>query len=289
MNLPKKYLKKFYWRDYIVVIFGLTLYAIGLTGFLIPHKIVMGGLGGVSLLIRYATGTPIWLSFLVINTVLLIIAWFIVGKDFVVNSLFGSIVLTLILNIAERFITSALITADPLMSSIIGAVFCGTGLGLVYSMNSSTGGTDVIGAIITKYHYISMGRSLMYVDIFIILSSYFLFHSLETIIYGFIIIAVLYYAVDMVISGSKQSVQFFIFSSKYEEIASHINSELNRGCSVIDSIGWYSQSPQKILLVLARRNESTSIFRLVKRIDSDAFISQSNVTGVYGKGFEQIK
>ena len=80
-----------------------------------------------------------------------------------------------------------------------------------------------------------------------------------------------------------------MFSSKYDEIASHINSELHRGCSVIDSVGWYSQTPQKVLLVLARRNESTSIFRLVKRIDSDAFISQSNVVGVYGKGFEQMK
>ena len=289
MNLPKKYLKQFYWRDYLVIIIGLVLYSVGLTGFLIPHKIVMGGLGGISLLIRYSTGIPIWLSFLVINSVLLVIAWFIVGREFVMTTLFGSLMLTLILNIAERFITEALITADPLMSSIIGAICCGTGLGLVYSMNSSTGGTDVIGAIITKYRYISMGRSLMYVDIFIILSSYFLFHSLETIIYGFIIIAVLYYAVDMVISGSKQSVQFFIFSSKYDEIASHINSELHRGCSVIDSVGWYSQTPQKVLLVLARRNESTSIFRLVKRIDSDAFISQSNVVGVYGKGFEHMK
>lgn len=289
MNLPANYLKKFYWRDYLIVTLGLILYGIGITGFLIPHQIVTGGLGGVSLLIRYATGIPIWMSFLSINAVLFVIAWFIVGKRFVINSLFGSLMLTLVLNIAERFITEALITADPLMSSIVGAICCGTGLGLVYSMNSSTGGTDVIGAIVTKYRYVSMGRSLMYVDILIILSSYFLFQSIEKIIYGFIVIAVLYYAVDMVINGSKQSVQLFIFSSKYDEIANHINQELNRGCSVIDGVGWYSQQPQKILLVLARRNESTSIFRLIKQIDSNAFISQTNVVGVYGKGFEQMK
>lgn len=296
MNLlPKKYLKTFYLRDYLTILLGLVLYAVGLTGFLIPNQIVMGGLGGVSLLIKYATetpdstGIPIWLSFFSINAVLLVIAWFVLGRKFVFSTLFGSLALTLILNIAERYITGPIITADPLMSSIVGAVFCGVGLGLVYSMNSTTGGTDVIGAIITKYHYISMGRGLMYVDIIIVLSSYLLFQSIEKIIFGFIVVSVLYYAVDMVISGSRQSVQFFIFSNKYDEIATHINSELNRGCSVIDGVGWYSKSPQKILIVLARRTESTSIFRLVKRIDSEAFISQTNVVGVYGKGFEQMR
>lgn len=291
MNLPtKKYLKTFEWRDYIVVVIGLALYAIGLTGFLIPNKIVTGGLAGISLLINYSTGIPVWISILVINSVLLVFAWFILGRKFVFNTLFGAFGLTFIIGIAEKNIThSFLPNADPLMASIIGAICCGVGLGMVYSMNSTTGGTDIVGAIITKYKYVSMGRGLMYVDVVIILSSWFLFQSLEKIIYGLIIIAVLYYVVDMVISGSRQSVQFFIFSNKYEEIASHINSELHRGCTVIDGVGWFSQQPQKVLVVLTRKTESTSIFRLVKRIDKNAFISQSNVVGVYGKGFDQIK
>lgn len=291
MNLPaKKYLKSFEWRDYIVVVVGLVLYAVGLTGFLIPNKIVTGGLAGVSLLINYSSGIPVWLSILVFNCILLIFAWFILGRGFVIKTLFGAFGLTLIIAIAEKYMTHSLLpSADPLMASIIGAICCGAGLGMVYSMNSTTGGTDIVGAIITKYHYVSMGRGLMYVDVVIILSSWFLFQSLEKIIYGLIIIAVLYYVVDMVISGARQSVQFLIFSSKYEEIASHINSELHRGCTVIDGTGWYSKHPQKVLIVLARKTESTPIFRLVKRIDKDAFISQSNVVGVYGKGFDQIK
>lgn len=291
MNLPtKKYLKAFEWRDYIVVILGLIIYAIGLTGFLIPNKIVTGGLAGISLLINYSAGVPVWVSILIINSVLLIFAWFILGRKFVFNTLFGSFGLTLIIGIAEKHITHSLLpNSDPLMASIIGAICCGAGLGMVYSMNTTTGGTDIVGAIITKYRYVSMGRGLMFVDIVIILSSWFLFQSLEKIIYGLIVIAVLYYVVDMVISGSRQSVQFFIFSNKYEEIASHINSELHRGCTVIDGVGWFSQQPQKVLIVLTRKTESTSIFRLVKKIDKDAFISQSNVVGVYGKGFDQIK
>ncbi|WP_436415225.1 YitT family protein [Petrimonas sp.] len=291
MNLPaKKYLKTFEWRDYVLVVIGLALYAVGLTGFLIPNKIVTGGLAGISLLINYSTGIPVWLSILVINSGLLVFAWFVLGRKFVLNTLFGAFGLTLFIGIFEKYITHSLLpSADPLMASIIGAICCGVGLGLVYSMNSTTGGTDIVGAVITKYRYISMGRGLMYVDVVIILSSWFLFQSLEKIIYGLIIIAVLYYVVDMVISGSRQSVQFFIFSNKYEEIASHINSELHRGCTVIDGVGWYSKQPQKVLIVLARKTESTSIFRLVKRIDMNAFIAQSNVVGVYGKGFDSIK
>lgn len=288
MNLPRKYLKSFYWRDYVVIILGLSLYAIGLTGFLIPYKIVMGGLGGVSLLIKYATGFPLWASFIILNSFLLVFAWFILGRKYVFSTLFSSVTLALLLNITERYITEPLVSNET-FAVIIGAVFCGIGLGMVLSMNSSTGGTDIIAAVITKYRYLSMGRVLMYIDIFIVLSSYMLFQSIEKIIIGFVISSVIYYAVDMVINGQRQSVQFFIFSPRYDEIATHINDELGRGCSVLDGIGWYSKEPQKIVLVMARSSESTSIFRLVHRIDSDAFITQANVSGVFGKGFEPMR
>ncbi len=287
MNLNKKYLKSFYWRDYFVILLGLSIYAISLTGFLIPNKVVMGGLGGVSLLIKYSTGIPLWASYISLNSLLLVFAWFFLGKKYVYKTLFSSIALTVVLNIAERYITQALV-ANETMAILVGAIGCGVGLGMVLASNSSTGGTDIIAAIITKYRYMRMGRALMYIDVFIILSSYLLFQSVEKIIIGFVISSIIYYAVDMVIDGSRQSVQFFIFSPKYDEIASHINTELERGCSVIDGVGWYSQEPQKIVMLMIRRNESTSVFRLIQRIDKDAFITQTNVTGVYGKGFEPM-
>lgn len=287
MNLKKKYLKSFYWRDYLVILLGLTIYATSLTGFLIPYKVVMGGLGGVSLLIKYSLGVPLWASYIILNSFLLIFAWYFLGKKYVVSTLFSSIALTIILNLAERFISEPLV-GNETMAILIGSIGCGIGLGMVLSSNSSTGGTDIIAAIITKYRYLSMGRVLMYVDVFIILSSYLLFQSIEKIIIGFVISGILYYAVDMVINGSRQSVQFFIFSPKFDEIATHINSELGRGCSVIDGVGWYSKQPQKIVMLMTRSNESTSVFRLVKGIDKDAFITQTNVTGVYGKGFEPM-
>ena len=289
MNSKKDYLKSFYWKDYIMIFAGLILYAVGLTGFLLPNKIVTGGLAGVTVLIKSATEIPLWVSYVSINAVLLIFAWKIVGKNFVIKTVVSVAVLTILLRYGEFYITKPIIHADALLSSMIGAMFCGAGLGLVYSVNGSTGGTDIIGAVVTKFRHVSMGRVLLLVDILIVASSFFLFRSVEKIAIGLIVMAVMYYAVDVMISGMRQSVQFFIFTSKYDEVASHINSEIKRGCTIIDGMGWYSKKSQKIIIVLARKTESTSIFRLVKSIDQDAFVTQANVVGVYGKGFDVLK
>ena len=284
-----RYLKSFYWKDYFTISIGLILFVIGFNGFIVPNQIISGGLGGVSLLLKTAFGIPVSVTFFVGNFILMTIAWFVLGKNYVMKLLYGVIGISVLMAVGEKMLTESIIHADPLMASIIGAVCCGLGLGLVYSTNGGTGGTDIIGAIITKYKYISMGRGLLYIDIVIVASSFLLFHSIEKIIYGLVVISVMYYTADMVINGARQSVQFIIFSTKYETIASHINSELDRGCTILDGTGWYSKQPQKVIIVLARKTEATSIFRLVKRIDENAFISQSNVVGVYGKGFDQMK
>lgn len=272
-----------------MIFIGLISYAIGLTGFLLPNKIVTGGLAGITVLIKSATEIPLWVSYISINVVLLGMAWKIVGKNFVIKTILSVAVLTLLIRYGETYIKEPIIHADALLSSIIGAIFCGTGLGLVYSVNGSTGGTDIIGAVVTKFRHVSMGRVLLLVDVLIVGSSYFLFQSLEKIAIGLIVMAVMYYAVDVAISGMRQSVQFFIFTNKYEEVANHINSEIRRGCTIIDGMGWYSKNSQKIIVVMARKTESTSLFRLVKSIDQDAFVTQSNVVGVYGKGFDVLK
>lgn len=250
MNSKKDYLKSFYWKDYIMIFAGLILYAVGLTGFLLPNKIVTGGLAGVTVLIKSATEIPLWVSYVSINAVLLIFAWKIVGKNFVIKTVVSVAVLTILLRYGEFYITKPIIHADALLSSMIGAMFCGAGLGLVYSVNGSTGGTDIIGAVVTKFRHVSMGRVLLLVDILIVASSFFLFRSVEKIAIGLIVMAVMYYAVDVMISGMRQSVQFFIFTSKYDEVASHINSEIKRGCTIIDGMGWYSKKSQKSLLFL---------------------------------------
>ncbi len=285
----KNFLKNFIWKDYLVILLGLVFYALGLTGFLLPNKIVTGGLAGITVLINAASGTPLWISYISINLVLLLVAWKAVGRNFVFKTIISVALLTLLIRFGENHITQTLIQADSLLASIIGAGFCGLGLGLVYSVNGSTGGTDVIGAVVTKHRHISMGRVLLIVDVLIVSSSFFLFRSVEKIAIGLIVMAVMYYTVDVVISGVRQSVQFFIFTNKYEEVAEKITSEINRGCTIIEGMGWFSKQPQKVIVVLARRTESTPIFRIVKSIDEHAFVTQSNVVGVYGKGFDVLK
>ena len=284
-------------KDYLVIVFGLILFTIGLTGFILPNRIVTGGLSGISSVVKYGTGIEIWKVNLTVNLFLLIIAFRTVGKQYVIRTLIGVGLLTLMLAFGEKhlqpYFTENPPVSDDFLSAIVGGIFCGAGLGLVYSMNGSTGGMDIVGALVTKYFRISLSRIMLILDVIIVASSYFILdgneETLEKTIFGLILLPLMWQMVDIVINGARQSVQLFIFSKRYDEIATHINTEIKRGCTVVDGIGWYSQTPQKVIIVMAKRTEATSIFRLVGRIDPEAFVTKANVTGVYGKGFDELK
>ena len=175
------------------------------------------------------------------------------------------------------------------MATVIGAGMLGFGIGIVFINNGSTGGTDIIAWIINKYKDITLGRMIMYLDIIIISSCYFIFHDWKRVVFGFTVLFILSIVIDYVVNSTRQSVQFLIFSRKYEEIAERINTEIKRGVTLLNGTGWYSKQDVKVIVVLAKKSQSLDIFRLVKDIDPDAFISQSNVVGVYGEGFDKLK
>jgi uncharacterized membrane-anchored protein YitT (DUF2179 family) len=175
------------------------------------------------------------------------------------------------------------------MSSIIGGILSGIGIGIVFTQGGSSGGTDIIAMMINKYRNTSPGRLILYIDVFIISLSLILFHSIEMLVYGFVTLVISSFSIDFVLSGSSQSFQVFVFSRNYEQIANRIASELNRGVTLIDGQGWYSKEPTKVLMILLRKNESTHLLHIVKQEDPNAFISMGSVMGVYGKGFETIK
>lgn len=289
--MPKVYLKNFYWKDYLNITFGLALYAIGLIGFISPGEIVTGGLAGVGLLIQYATkgSVPLQETYFLINCVLLVIALKILGFKFLIKTIYGVVVLTGLLTLMRFLIKDPIIGDEPLLSGVIGGMLCGTGIGMVFNANGSTGGTDIVVAIINKYKNIAFGRGILLCDFIIISSSYLLFHDFNKIIYGLIVLGVMTYTIDMVINGFRQSVQVLIISEKYDTIADAINRELHRGCTVLDGMGWYTKKSSKVLMVLTKRSQSTELFRLVKNIDEKAFISQSNVRAVYGEGFDKFR
>lgn len=288
-KLPEFSLKKFYWKDYLTIFAGTFIYALGVTQFIMPHRFALGGLTGVAVLINYAFGLPVSLLVIVMNAILLLLAFKIMGSEFLVKTIVGVVMLSLFIGMFESLQLPTILTEEPLIAGLIGSIIAGAGVGLVMSVNGSSGGTDIIVLVINKYRNITPGRTMLLVDLVIVSSSYILFRSVETIVFGVIIIAVMSTSVDWVLNGIRQSVQFFIISIRYEQIATEINTQLDRGCTLLDATGWFTQQPQKVLLVMARRSESNSIFRLVKSIDPDAFISQTNVVGVYGKGFDRIK
>jgi len=276
-------------EDWSIIFIGLFLYSIGWTGFLLPNGITTGGVTGVAALVFFASAIPVGITYFCINGVLLLFSIKILGFKFSIKTIVNVIILTFLLSVFQTIIKEPLVKGEPFMSCILGGVMCGLGLGLVFNFKGSTGGTDIIALIINKYRNISIGKGLLMCDLLIICSSYFVFQSIEKIVYGIVVMGVTSYTVDMVLNGARQSVQFFIFSDKYEEIADTIIEQVHRGCTILDGTGWYTKKTTKVLVVMAKKNESVMIFRIVKSIDPMAFISQSSVIGVYGKGFEQIK
>ncbi|MCD7937983.1 MAG: YitT family protein [Tannerellaceae bacterium] len=287
-----KLLHKVYFsmQDYLMIIVGTLLYGFGFNGFILNNEIVTGGLSGLCALIYFATSIPVSFSYFTFNLVLLLIAYKVLGLKFLVKTIFGVICLSLSLSLFEWLLKgNPILTDEPFMSIIIGGAICGFGLGLIFCSNGSTGGTDIIAAIVNKHKPISIGRALLVCDFIIISCSYLLFHNVEKIVFGFVEMVISNYVLDMVINGNRQSVQFLIFSRKYQEIVDVILKDLDRGCTILDGVGGYSKEPVKVIVLLAKKSESITIFRIVQQIDNQAFISQSNVRGVYGEGFDQIK
>ncbi len=277
-------------RSYLMLTIGLAIGTLGWTGFLIPAKIVGGGLTGIATIIYFLLGWDVGLTTLVINAVLILLAIRILGASFGIKTIYCVLVFSGLLTVMRPLFDEPIVS-EIMMNAIIGGILGGLGAGIVFVNGGSTGGIDIVAMIINKYKNISLGRLLLGMDVLIISSSYFLLHtsSIETVVYGFMTMAILAYTVDMVISGNKQTVQFFIISSKPDELRKSVIFEAERGLTVLHGTGGYSGEERKVLMVIARKNETQMIFKVVKQIDPEAFITVGTVMGVYGQGFDKIK
>lgn len=278
-------------KDIFFITLGLMCYAIGWAAFLLPYQITTGGVTGISAIIFYATGFPIQYTYFIINAVLMLCSFKILGFKFTLKTTYGIFMLTFLLGFFSDLIGTQQIIGEgqEFMACMVGAALCGIGLGIVFANNGSTGGTDIIAAVINKYRDVTFGRMILYCDIIIISSCYFVFEDWKRVVFGFATLVVISYVLDLIVNSARQSVQFMIFSKEYAKIADRIISETHRGVTVLDGTGWYSKNGVKVLVVMAKKSQSVSIFRLVKDIDPNAFISQSSVIGVYGEGFDRIK
>ena len=283
----RKYIKLA--QDYVMITLGLFTYAFGFTAFILPEKIVIGSVTGLSSLIHYWVGWNVALTYYAINIILLCIAFRSVGKQFVLRTIIGASISTLFIGVLQPMFPTPIIEQQTFMNVILGAVLCGLGLGVVFTHNGSTGGTDIIAAMVAKHSTISFGRTMMYCDVLIICSSYLLFHSIDKIVYGLIFMVIYSVAADRVINNTRQSVQFLIISKKWQQIADAINTAAHRGCTILDGTGWYTKESVKIIMVMCRKHESVNIFRIIKETDREAIITQSNCNAVYGFGFDELK
>lgn len=277
-------------QDYIFIAIGMISYAIGWNIFLLPTNVTASGLPGISSLIYWATGLPVQVPYFAVNACLLVAALKILGRKFCVKTVYAVLVVTALTTFFSHYAHDIhLLQDEPLWAAFLGAVFCGCGIGLGFSAGGSTGGTDIVAAIVNKYRDISLGRVILICDIFIISSSYFMFHDWEKVLYGYVVLYVQAFCIDQVVNSRRRSVQFFIISKKYQEIGKRINTDAERGVTVVDASGFYSGQEVKMLFVLAKQRQSQTIFNLIQEIDPQAFVSQSSVIGVYGNGFDKIK
>ncbi len=293
-----KFLSTF--KSYAIITLGLLLYVLAWVVFIIPHQLVGGGVTGISAVIQYCTGFNVSYSFFIINGILLLIALKILGPAFGVKTVYAMVVTTLLLRflplvIPEEFIRIIALDNGKLLSVMIGGTLSALGISLTFSQGGSSGGTDIIALMITKYRAISPGKILLILDVFIIGSSLIVPTEgswgvrVANLMYGYVMAGVFSVALDLFVSGSKQSVQIFIFSKNYEKIADRITVDVHRGVTALQGKGWYTKTESMVLMVVARKQELKFLLNLIKEEDPQAFISVGSVSGVYGYGFDAIK
>ena len=290
-------------EDYVFITLGLILYSFGFTFFLMPYEIVTGGVAGIAAIVEYASKFPNQYTYFLVNFALLIMALRILGMKFLIKTIYAILMLTFLLGLMKELVprneagemVKILGEGQDFMSLIIGCMMTGSALGIVFVNNGSTGGTDIIAASVNKYYNMSLGTVLVFVDFIIIGSCLFIpqfgtmLDRLYMVVFGLCTMVIENFMLDYIYNRQRQSVQFMIFSEKWQEIANAIGTRMEHGVTILDGHGWYTGKKKKVLCILAKKNESTEIFRLIKMIDPQAFVSQSAVIGVFGEGFDKIK
>lgn len=273
-----------------MIALAMVIGSFGWCAFLLPHHITIGGIAGIASVIQWGFDIPVQYTYLIINGILLFVALKILGWKFCVRTIFAVLVFASSTSILrEVFAEYALFANEPFLACVVGGVLLGIGVSIALQYNASSGGSDVIAAMIHKYRDISLGRVILVCDLCIITSSYLVLENWEKVIYGYIVLFVMTYMVDYLISGMRGSVQFFVISEHWGEIGTAINNDVDRGCTLIEARGFYTGKKVGMLFIIARRSEAHSIYQVIDEIDPNAFVSQGVVNGVYGMGFDRMK
>ena len=280
--------------SYLVITLGILIYTFAWSAVMLPAKIVGGGVSGISSVLYYAVGIhiPIGIMNLIINAILVIVGFRVLGSKFGANTIYGIIMSSACFILWQQVLhVETLFDVDQFggfMCAIIGGALCGGGIGLTFAMGGNSGGTDIIALIVSKFYNISPGKVIMYLDIVIVGCSYFVSHKIENIVFGYIVMVTMTYVLDMVLDGNKQSYQIMVFSTKNKEIGETVTTEVGRGATLLDGEGCYSHQQRQVLIIMVHKTDKPHVMQIIHRIDADAFISVSKTQGVYGHNFGKL-
>ena len=274
--------------EVIILLVGCLLMGISINMFLNPHNIAPGGLTGVSIIINTLTGIPIWLINICFDIPLFLFAFRILGKKGATKTFFGIIFLTLSLKLTEN-LSYVHVTDDVLLSAISGGIILGLALGLIFRINGSTGGTDLIALLAKKFFpNLSIPTLMGFADGCVVILSGIVSRELEIALYSALSLYIIVKVSDIMVEGINTSSSFTIISDKYEEIGNSISDELQRGATILNGRGLYSGNEKNVLLVVVSKKQVVALKKLVKRIDPNAFIIISDIFEVLGEGFKEI-
>ncbi len=293
-------------KDYFLVTLGITLYVTGWAVFLVPNNLVGGGVSGIASMIQYATGIKMGYSYFVINAILLIIGFCVLGPDFGVKTVYAIIIASIGLNLLQAIIPMSIIKPlaidnGKMICTAIGGLMTGAGIGIAMQGGGSSGGTDIIALIVSKYRNISTGKLILWMDVAIILSSLLIPSytpegvllpfsvKVSNVVFGLVLVTVNGFVIDIYLNGTRQSVQVFVMSKKYAQIADKVTEDMHRGVTLLQAKGWYTKKESEVLMIITRKTDLNVLLRYVKSIDPDAFLSVGSVSEVYGNGFDNIK
>ena len=276
--------------DYFLMTVGSVIFCMSWTSFIIPNGLASGGLTGFCTILQYGTGIPVGVTYPVLNVCLLILGFLVLGKGFGVKTIYVIALTSVLFDVLPMFPQLEVLMEEKLLVALVGAAGEAIGIGLVLLRGGSTGGSDIIAMIINKYWPVSPGRVYLVTDIFIILSVLLVpGKGIVDVIYAYVVMLGFSFGVDFVLLGNKSTVQILVFSSKYQDIADHVITSVDRGVTALQSMGWYSKKESKVLLIVARKFQMNGIINEIRNIDKKAFISVSSAMSVFGEGFEEVK
>ncbi len=272
----------------LLIISGSLIMALAYALFIVPFHLVPGGVSGLAIIINYFSPLPVGLLIIGLNIPIFIVGIRVMGAGFGVKTLLGMFLSSMLIDLFIEILMLKAATENQLLAAIYGGMLLGLGLGLIFRANASTGGSDVIGQIISKYSGMTIGMAIVLVDFFVISLSGLAFKNLEAPLYGYVVLLISSRVIDLVLEGWNHSKLVIITAEKNQEIADFILKELDRGGTALKSRSLYLNREGEIIISVIHRKQVNELRRYIKSIDPGAFVVISDTYDVLGSGFRSM-